>query len=136
MSKFGFYFDAESCIGCHTCQVACKDAHDLPVGVNYRVVRSFCCGEGYEPHLYHISLSQQGCDLCAELRAAGEPVACQAACPMRCIEFGDLEELAERHAGEELSDSTAPVSGDDMAVPTIMRVREYMADPDYDEIIV
>lgn len=136
MSKYGFYFDAESCIGCHTCQVACKDTHDLPVGVNYRSVRSFCSGEGYEPHLYHISLSQQGCDMCADLRAVGEPVACQAACPMRCIEFGELEELESRHSGENLSDFVAPVNASDVVVPTAMRVRDYMMDPDFDEIIV
>ncbi|MDR1016075.1 MAG: 4Fe-4S dicluster domain-containing protein [Coriobacteriales bacterium] len=70
MTQYGFYFDADSCIGCHTCAVACKDAHDLPVGVNFRTVRTFTCGEGFKPHLYHISMS------CAQC----EQPSCEAAC--------------------------------------------------------
>ena len=28
------YHDADLCMGCHSCEVACKLEHDLPVGVN------------------------------------------------------------------------------------------------------
>ena len=28
------YYDGELCVGCHSCEVACKVEHDLPVGVN------------------------------------------------------------------------------------------------------
>lgn len=28
------YFDAELCVGCHSCEIACKVEHNLPVGVN------------------------------------------------------------------------------------------------------
>ncbi|MDP4128349.1 MAG: 4Fe-4S binding protein, partial [Bacillota bacterium] len=28
----GFYFDMEKCIGCRTCQIACKDKNNLDVG--------------------------------------------------------------------------------------------------------
>jgi anaerobic dimethyl sulfoxide reductase subunit B (iron-sulfur subunit) len=37
------------------------------------------------------------CDLCVELRAAGERPACVAACPMRALEVGPLDELRARH---------------------------------------
>lgn len=137
MTTYGFYFDAENCIGCHTCQIACKDAHDLPIGTNYRIVRSFCSGSGVTPHVYHVSLSAQGCDLCSDLRAAGEPVACVAACPMRCLEFGDMDELAAKHAAEELVDGVPATPHDEMAQPNIlMRIKECMTDPDFDEIII
>lgn len=62
MTQFGFYYDAENCIGCHTCQVACKDTHRLEVGENYRTVRTFCTGSDYTPRLYHISMA---CNHCA-----------------------------------------------------------------------
>ena len=32
----GFYFDMTACIGCRTCQVACKDKNDLEMGVIFR----------------------------------------------------------------------------------------------------
>ncbi|MDO4289952.1 MAG: oxidoreductase [Eggerthellaceae bacterium] len=137
MPKLGFYFDAESCIACHTCQVACKDTHHLPVGTNYRVVRSFCTGSDWEPRLYNVSLATTGCTLCADLREVGEQPACVASCPMRALEFGDVDELAARHAGEPLADGCAAVPNAAMANRNfIMRVKDCMADPDFDEIII
>lgn len=71
MGKMGFYFDAANCIGCHTCQVACKDVNRLEVGENFRNVTSYCTGSGYEPHMYHIAIA---CNHC-------ENPACTASCP-------------------------------------------------------
>ena len=36
--KLGFYFDQTLCTGCKACQIACKDKHDTPLGVNWRRV--------------------------------------------------------------------------------------------------
>lgn len=137
MAKLGFYFDAESCIACHTCQVACKDVHGLPVGTNYRVVRSFTCGGGWEPRIYHVSLSAQGCDLCTDLRELGEEPACVASCPMRALEFGDIDELRARHEGELLADGCAAIPNEEMCNKNfVMRIKDCMTDPDFDEYII
>lgn len=45
MKSMGFYFDSQRCTGCKTCQVACKDLHDHPVGVNFRRVYEYTGGE-------------------------------------------------------------------------------------------
>lgn len=137
MGQLGFYFDAESCIACHTCQVACKYYHHLPIGTNYRVVRSFCTGSGFSPRSYNVSLSTQGCDLCTSLRNEGEAPVCVAACPMRALEFGDMDELKAKHANEELADGCAAIRNSEMANPHfIMRVKDCMMDPDFDEYII
>ena len=137
MTKLGFYFDAESCIACHTCQVACKDVHNLPVGTNYRTVRSFCTGGGFEPRSYNVSLSMRGCNLCADLREIGEEPACVASCPMRALEFGDIDELRAEHAGEPLEDHCAAIANEAMANRNfIMRVKDCMMDPDFDEYLI
>lgn len=137
MTKLGFYFDAESCIACHTCQVACKDVHDLPVGTNYRAVRSFCTGGGFTPRSYNVSIALQGCDLCTELRELGELPACVASCPMRALEFGDIDELAAAHAGEPLADGCPAVPNESQANRNfIMRCKDCMADPDFDEYLI
>ena len=36
--QYGFYFDQAACTGCKACQIACKDKHDLPLGVTWRRV--------------------------------------------------------------------------------------------------
>ena len=137
MTKLGFYFDAESCIACHTCQVACKDVHDLPVGTNYRIVRSFCTGEGFEPRMFHVSLSMPGCNLCSDLRECGEEPACVVSCPMRCLEFGDIEELRARHEGELLVDGCPATPNAEMSNKNfIMRAKDCMMTEDFDEFII
>ena len=42
--QYGFYIDASKCTGCRTCVVACKDAHNLPVGRNFRTVHEVVTG--------------------------------------------------------------------------------------------
>ena len=137
MAKLGFYFDAESCIACHTCQVACKDVNDLPVGTNYRVVRSFCTGSGWTPRIYNISLPVQGCNLCTELRELGEEPACVVSCPMRALEFGDIDELRAKHEGEPLADDCPAIPNEEMCNKHfVMRVKDCMMDEDFDEYFV
>lgn len=137
MAEYGFYFDADNCIGCRTCQVACKNAHDLPVGVNYRVVRTFVTGSGWEPRIYHLSLPVQGCDLCQGAIGTNEFKACVASCPQRVLEWGSLDELRAAHEGEELVEEVAAVKAADMTGPaSVMRIKPCMLDADFDEVII
>lgn len=43
--KYGFIIDNRKCIGCHACTVACKQEHDLPIGVNRTWVKYVEKGE-------------------------------------------------------------------------------------------
>ncbi len=38
MKQIAFYYDANRCSGCKTCQIACKDKHGLAVGILWRRV--------------------------------------------------------------------------------------------------
>lgn len=71
MANTGFYFNADRCIGCRACQIACKDKNDLDVGVLYRQVRSYETGGFPSPGYYHLSST---CNHCAA-------PACAAVCP-------------------------------------------------------
>ena len=42
--RLGFSFDATLCNGCKACQIACKDKHDTPIGVNWRRVVEYTGG--------------------------------------------------------------------------------------------
>ena len=84
--RYGFYFDADRCIGCKTFVMACKDVHDLPAGVSYRRVYNVSSGhwetdENGTPipvgvHSYSISAA---CNHCKE-------PACIRVCPQRAIQ--------------------------------------------------
>jgi anaerobic dimethyl sulfoxide reductase subunit B (iron-sulfur subunit) len=71
MSRLGFYFDQTRCVGCRTCQMACKDVNDLDVGVLFREVKTYETGTYPNAFMYHYSGS---CNHC-------ENPACVANCP-------------------------------------------------------
>lgn len=44
MSEYAFYFDASRCTGCKTCELACKDYHDLSPEVAFRKIYEYAGG--------------------------------------------------------------------------------------------
>ena len=159
MAQLGFYFNANACIGCRTCQVACKDRNNLVGGLNYRRVSSYESGSYPNATLYHYSAScnhcsnpacvascptgamqkcsdgtiqhddelcigcqtcvqncpygvpvllPEGivgkCDACKPFRDAGANPVCVDACVMRCLDFGDVDELRERYGADLVCD--------------------------------
>ena len=69
-ANYGFYFDQTLCNGCKACQIACKDKHDLPVGITWRRVVEYSGGSWqingntFEPSIfaYYTSVA---CNHCA-----------------------------------------------------------------------
>ncbi len=175
MSKLGFYFDVRMCIGCRTCQVACKDKNRLDVGINFRKVRSFETGVYPNALIYHYSgacnncaeakcvegcptgamhyaddgtvqhdpdrcigcrycqwncpygvpeyIEETGiigkCDTCIDLREAGGNPACVDACPMRCLDFGDMDDLIEKY-GAELVNELPILPKAEISIPSLL----------------
>lgn len=84
--RYGFYFDADKCIGCKTCVMACKDVKNLPSGVSYRRVYNIAAGTWQEGpdgipvpadvYSYSVSIA---CGHCKE-------PSCVAACPQKAIQ--------------------------------------------------
>ena len=156
MARLGFYFDGRYCIGCRTCQVACKDRNRLEVGTLFRRVRTFETGVYPNAIAYHISMGcnhcaeakcvkgcptkamhfdadgtvqhdinkcigcqyctwncpygapqfmkdigkSRKCDSCKSLRDLNQNPVCVDACPMRVLEFGDLDALKAKHGAD------------------------------------
>ena len=81
--QWAFYFDSSTCSGCKTCQIACKDKHDLPVGIRWRNVYEVAGGDWEQKdgnwistiRSYHISMA---CNHCKD------PI-CMKQCPNNAI---------------------------------------------------
>jgi len=83
MTQMGFYFDANLCIGCKACQVACKDDNDLDIGILWRKVVEVQSG-GWIPQgpfwaqnigAYYLSIACNHCE---------KPI-CEEVCPAQAI---------------------------------------------------
>ena len=75
MGKKGFYFNQVMCTGCRTCQVACKDKNDTPIGILFRNVSDYEVGTYPDVQVFHYAAT---CNHC------GEP-ACLKVCPTQAI---------------------------------------------------
>lgn len=176
MGKLGFYYDAEMCTGCKTCQVACKDKNRLDVGTIFRKVTDYEIGEYPDARWYHLSIAcnhcehpacvaacptgamyiaddgtvlhddalcdgcqncvnicpygqpkfieEKGivgkCDSCYAIRHAGGNPVCVDACPLRALEFGDLDELRAKHEGEELTNALPILPDPELTNPSLL----------------
>ncbi len=75
MAQKGFYVNIDRCLGCYTCQIACKDYFDLDVGEFVRRVTRYEVGDYPAPRVFSVSLA---CGHC-------ERPACLAACPEKAL---------------------------------------------------
>lgn len=175
MGRKGFFFDMTACIGCHTCQIACKDKNNLDIGNLFRRVSNYetgvypmarkynysgscnhcaeakcvkscptgamhfaedgtvqhddkkCIGCSYcvwncpygAPQLNEKSGIVGKCNSCLDLRQKGENPVCVDACVMRCLEFGDLDELATKY-GTELFDKLPILPKPEVTKPSLL----------------
>lgn len=93
----GLLIDYELCTGCHTCEVACKVEHQIPVG-KWGI---HLLDDGLWPideeqgkwNWNHIPVPTDLCDLCSERVAAGREPTCVHHCLASVMKFGSIDEL-------------------------------------------
>lgn len=71
MTHTGLYTEGDICTGCNACQIACKDAHGLPLGVSLVRVK---CLEREERGRLSVKFRPEACRQCKNAR-------CAASCP-------------------------------------------------------
>jgi dimethyl sulfoxide reductase iron-sulfur subunit len=86
--------DANKCIGCRYCQVACPyDARSFVTSNT----KEYFTGKGLTPYekamyLHHQVGTVEKCDFCSDRLGIGEQPACVLTCPAKALTFGDLDD--------------------------------------------
>jgi Fe-S-cluster-containing dehydrogenase component len=96
MSRQGLLIDYDYCTGCHSCEVACKQEHDYPVGkggINLVEILTEMPDKSYR--IDYLPFTTMYCDLCAARTAKGERPACVKHCQASTMTYGDVADLAK-----------------------------------------
>ena len=95
MSKKGLLIHYEYCTGCHTCEVACQQEHDFPVGkCGIRVTEYVYAVDKKPLAIDYLPFPTELCDLCINRYKEGQIPACVKHCQSFCMKFGPLDELS------------------------------------------
>ena len=100
MTAYGLLIDYEWCSGCQSCEVACKEEHNYPVGKWGIRVHDDGPWE-MEPEIFNwnkIPVPTDLCDLCADRTAAGREPVCVHHCLANVMQYGTIAELAPKLA--------------------------------------
>ena len=96
MAELGLLIEYEYCTGCHSCEVACQQEHDHPVGRNGIVVTEFVMEKApSKVAIDYLPFPTALCDLCAARTHRGEQPSCVKHCQAACMKYGPVEELME-----------------------------------------
>ena len=97
MAKKGLMIDYEYCTGCHSCEVACKQEHDYPVGKGGIHLNEIITPETPEKRVRidYLPFPTVYCDLCAARTKAGELPACVKHCQASVMSYGNVTDLAK-----------------------------------------
>ncbi|MEC4271915.1 4Fe-4S dicluster domain-containing protein [Adlercreutzia sp. R25] len=105
--------DDEACIGCQTCVKACP--YEAPQYVeDWNIVTK--------------------CDTCRPLREAGELPVCVASCPLRALDFGEMDDLRAKYGDGLVSAAPFMPAADTTTPNLLMKLRETSLDGDFHEI--
>ena len=101
--KYGLLIDYTWCTGCHSCEMACKVEHGWQAG-EANGIQLFEDGPRLMPNgkyeYNYLPVMTSLCDLCADRTAMGKLPTCVHHCLAQCMEFGPVEELAQKLGNE------------------------------------
>ena len=101
MARYGLLIDYYYCTGCHSCEFACNQEHNIPVGqwgIKVAEIGPWqISGDKWE--YTYIPVPTELCDLCGKRIAAGIEPSCVQHCQADVMRFGTIEELAKQMNG-------------------------------------
>ena len=93
MRTDGLLIDIEFCTGCRACEAACRQEHQLPVGIFGIKVQEIFLNDGQT--FNYVPVPTDLCNLCEELVSEGKKPACIHHCMAQVMKHGPIQELAE-----------------------------------------
>ncbi len=101
MSRYSLLVDYKYCSGCHSCEIACNQEYDWPVGISG--IKVFESTTQFEDRLFinYLPVRTDFCSFCAGRIKKGKQPACVQHCLSGCLKVSESRELAEEIGGKE-----------------------------------
>ena len=98
MAKYGLLIDYKYCTGCLSCEFACSQENDIPLGqwgIKVTQIGPWpISGDKWEYDYVPVPTDQ--CNLCGKRVAKGKQPSCVHHCQAGVMSFGTVEELAKK----------------------------------------
>ncbi|MDP2916931.1 MAG: oxidoreductase [Dehalococcoidia bacterium] len=107
-ARKGLLIQYEYCTGCHTCEVACKQEHNYPVGIGGIKLNEIITEKPDRIRIDYVPFLTEFCDLCAARTRRGEKPSCVKHCQAAIMWYGTVDELAKQMADKPRSVIQSP----------------------------
>ena len=99
-AEYGMLVDWQWCTGCHSCEMACQQELELPVGQSGVILADmghWPLKEGGDDWQFgYLPMFNAVCDTCQHRRSLGKEPTCVQHCQAKCLEFGPIDEMAKK----------------------------------------
>jgi len=95
MPEYGLLIEYEWCSGCHVCEVACKQEHNLAVGCWGIKVYELMQKWNGKVYLEYFPFPTDLCNLCTHRTSQGKLPSCVQHCENQCMYYGRIEDLVK-----------------------------------------
>ncbi|ANU48313.1 oxidoreductase [Enterocloster clostridioformis] len=98
MGKYGLLIDYDFCTGCRSCEFACRQEHNIPLGqwgIKVLEVGPWKISEDKWQYSY-LPMPTDQCTLCGKRIASGKKPSCVQHCQAQVITYGPVEDLSNK----------------------------------------
>jgi len=95
MSKYALLVDYKYCTGCHSCEIACNQEYNRPVGLSGIAVFESTMKLGDKFFIEYMPVRTDLCSFCAGRLRKGKKPACVQHCLSGCLNVRETRELAK-----------------------------------------
>lgn len=93
-TRYGLLVNLDRCVGCHACEIACKQENNVPLGVKWiHVAQIGPTKVGGRLQMDFVPFMLDGCTMCGHRIEEGLEPACVSNCPTHALDFCDVAEM-------------------------------------------